>query len=139
MRMNSLGVPSIYITPRGLAFLGTFLFLSLTFSYLLIRFVPFFFRPEIFISRPAALSNFGSAANLRAENLIVRTEELSLEGRVVFTSTLTLNGRAVYIEENGFFRETSSLQEGVNTLVLEAKSRFGRKSEIVRRVIYIKN
>ena len=136
--MTSITTP-VYITPGRLAFLGTFLFLSLTFSYLLIRFVPFFFRPEIFLSSPAALAASGSGANSHAQNLIVYIQKLPLEGKVVFTSSLTLNGRAVYIEENGFFRETSSLQEGVNTLVLEAKSRFGRKSEIVRRVIYIKN
>ena len=135
--MNSATTP-VYITPHRLALLGTFLFLSLTFSYLLIRFIPFFFRPEIFLSSPTALASSGSPANPRAENLIVYAQILSLEGRVVFTSSLTLNGLAVYIEDNGVFREASTLQQGVNTLVLEAKSRFGRKSEIVRRVVYIK-
>ena len=136
--MNSVTTP-VYITPRRLALLGTFLFLSLTVSYLVIRFIPFFFRPEIFLSSPAAFASSGSVANPRAENLIVYEQKLSLEGRVVSTSSLTLNGLQVYIEENGFFREVSLLEQGVNTLVLEAKSRFGRKSEIVRRVVYIKN
>jgi len=137
--MNSVTSTSVWITPRRLAYFSTFLFLSLTFSYLLIRFVPFFFRPEIFLSSPAIFASLDSAANPRAENLIVYEQELPLEGRVVFASALTLNGLAVYIGENGVFREVSSLEAGVNTLVLEAKSRFGRKSEVIRRVIYIKN
>jgi len=51
--MNSITSTPVYITPRRLAYFWTFLFLSLTFSYLLIRFVPFFFRPKYF-NNPSA-------------------------------------------------------------------------------------
>lgn len=126
--MHRHNTPHSYITPRRLAVLGTFLFLSLAPAYLFIRFVPFFFRPEIFLSAPSAVGS-----------LIVYTEKIPLEGRVAFTSSLTLNGKEVYIRENGLFYEEAQLTEGVNTLVFEVKNRFGRKSEVVRRVVYIKN
>lgn len=128
----------LYITPRHLTLLLTCLFFSTILSFLLVRFIPFLFRPEIHLSIPAAFSSHDPASKPAPENLIAYKEKIELEGKAVFASSLTLNGHRVYIEENGIFHEEVELAEGMNTLVFEVKSMFGRKSEIVRKVVYIK-
>lgn len=112
------------ITPERIAILATSLFLVITIFYLLVRVIPFFFTPEIFLESSPAVS---------------RNESVVMKGRVTSISRLTLNGEVVYIGENGFFMKEVLLREGVNQIVLEAKNRFGRSVEDVRRVVYIKS
>jgi len=115
-----------YITPRYLRVLGISLFLLLTASYLLVRFIPFFFEPELNLTKPAQ------------ETIIVNSSQITIEGKVNLTSSLTLNGERLYIKENGEFIKSVELNEGINRLALVAGNMFGRKIEVVRRVIYIK-
>lgn len=115
-----------YITPRYLKVLGISLFLLLTASYLLVRFIPFFFEPELNLTKPTQ------------ETIIVNSSQITIEGKVNLTSSLTLNGERIYIKENGEFIKSVELNEGINRLALVAGNMFGRKIEVVRRVIYIK-
>jgi len=115
------------ITPQHIRWLGIFLFLFFVGLYLFIRFIPYFFAPGIILEKPVT------------ENVVVNFSEIEVRGSAINTSLLTLNGEEMYIEENGEFTSKVDLEEGINRLVFEAHSRFGRKAEIVRRVVYIKN
>ncbi len=112
----------IAVTPERIAIFATSLFLIITILYLLVRVVPFFFTPEIFVENPPAIS---------------KDAGIAIEGRVISASRLTVNGEVVYIGENGFFVTQVGLREGVNQIVLEAKNRFGRSVEVVKRVVKI--
>lgn len=111
------------ITPKRIAVFATSVFLFIAIFYLLIRVVPFFFTPEIHLENPPAIS---------------KDESIVIKGRGISASRLTVNGEEVYIGENGFFAKEMRLQEGVNQIVVEAKSRFKRSVQVVRRVLYIK-
>lgn len=119
--------PKALLTPRAIVYFGTILFLGVVSTYLAGRFVPFFFAPEIELGSPAS------------ENTVVNFQELNVKGKIEWVSALTLQDKEVYIDENGEFQEKIKLSEGINMLVLEGKNIFGRKVEIVRRVVYIKN
>jgi hypothetical protein len=110
------------VTPERIAVFATSLFLLITIFYLAIRVTPFFFTPEILIENPPAVS---------------KDATIAIKGRVISASRLTVNGVVVYIEENGFFRADVELRTGVNQIVLEAKNRFGRGVQVVRRVVKI--
>ena len=115
------------LAPQYIAFVfGAFFFLSVS-SFLVARFTPFLFQPDVEIS------------SLSAENTVVNFSILKVEGRARFSSVLTLNGEMLYIGEKGIFLKEVELNEGVNSISIEAKSIFGRKIEVVRRVVYIKN
>lgn len=115
------------ITPRHLAIAATALFLFLVGGYFLVRFIPFFFTPEISLIYPSK------------ETLVVNFLNITVQGRTKYTSSLTFNGKELYIGKKGLFEGELELEEGVNILTLEAESRFGRKAEVVRRVVYIRN
>ena len=116
----------LYITPKHLRLAAVFLFLFAIAIYLFIRFIPFLFSPEILLEKPAT------------ESIVVNFSQIEVAGYASNTSLLTLNSEELYIEKNGKFNKTVDLNEGINRLVFEASSVFGRKSEVVRKVVYIK-
>lgn len=115
------------VGPQQISFFFTAIFLVLIAFFLTARFTPFLFAPSIEIVEP------------RVENTVVNFSKIHIAGRVNFVSSLTLNGGELYIGENGEFAKDAELKEGVNRLVIEAKSLFGRTKELVMRVVYIKN
>ena len=126
-RRNKSRSNSFLLGPEHLAFiLGSFFLLAVA-VFVAARFTPFLFAPEAVILNPAA------------DNTIVNFSVLNIEGRARFASRLTLNGSTLYIREKGLFCKAIELEDGVNRIVLAAGNIFGRKIEIVRRVIYIKN
>jgi len=120
-------VSRLYITPKHLRFAGVSLFLLAIAIYLFIKFIPFLFSPEIHLEKPAT------------ESIVVNFSQIEVAGYASNTSSLTLNSEELYIEKNGKFNKTFDLAEGINRLVFTAHSIFGRKSEVVRKVVYIKN
>lgn len=117
----------IFIGPRHIGVLTTAVFSIFLLAYFLINFIPYIFSPEITLD------------NLSAENLVVNFPEITIVGTASYISELTLNGKELYIGENGVFEETFGLKEGVNILKFEAVSRLGRDTELVKRVVYIRN
>lgn len=117
----------IFIGPRHMGILATAAFSVFLLAYFLINFVPYIFSPEIILD------------NLSTENLVVNFPEITIVGTASHIAELTLNGKKLYIGENGVFEETFGLKEGVNILKFEAASKLGRDTELVRRVVYIKN
>ena len=115
------------ITPRRLYILGSFLFLSLIIAYVSIRFIPFLFSPEIVLVSPSG------------ENVIVNSQDILVEGKVRNTHALTLNGKELYIGENGIFADEVKMREGINAIALTAQNIFGRSTQLVKNVVYIKN
>lgn len=124
------------ITPSRLGFFATFLFFTIIFGFLATRLVPLFFTPKISIYKPNVFFE-GADEGTKGESLLVQDPELVIEGMAVWVSSLTLNGEEVYIGVKGIFHKELELEEGVNIIVLEGKSWFGRKTEVVKRVIYI--
>lgn len=124
------------MTPHHLSHLATFLFFAVVIGFLVIRVVPFFFTPEIHIRNPGVFATKDDEA-ATVENWVVYNPELTVEGMVIWASSLTINGEEVYIGQKDLFHKKLELEEGVNMIALEAESIFGRRTEIVRRVVYI--
>lgn len=70
-----------------------------------------------------------------ADRSIMRDYRVSVEGRADSRLELTLNKKPVYIGESGVFQHTILLQKGINELVLEGKTKFGRISTLTRYVV----
>lgn len=118
---------SFLFGPQQLALLAASIFLLMVATFLAARLTPFFFAPEIKITDPSA------------ENTVVNFSKVIVKGQASFVSLLTLNNEELYIGKNGAFLKEVKLEEGVNRLVFETKNIFGRKAEMVRKVVYIKN
>jgi len=67
-----------------------------------------------------------------------QTNEKSLEisGKSIEGSQVYINGQAIFTDELGNFKKLVPLQEGMNTLKISAENRAGKKTEIIRNIIY---
>lgn len=72
----------------------------------------------------------------KEDNITVAQSELELRGQVTPGSILTINRETVYANEAGAFSQKIELLPGLNVLEIKASSRFGKGTEIIRRVTY---
>ncbi|MFO0704771.1 MAG: DUF4115 domain-containing protein [Candidatus Andersenbacteria bacterium] len=114
-------LPRLKITPLvfrsglvGLALLAGLLYLTIAVSSL-------GRRPALELSEPT-------------HDITVKDSALVLVGETEPTARLSINGQPVQVTSDGHFRETVTLQGGMNQIKLVARSKLGRETEIVRNV-----
>lgn len=66
----------------------------------------------------------------------IETEKIELIGRADPDTLVTVNSQSVFLSELGEFRYKLELFPGENTIVVEAKSKLGRKTKRQRTVFY---
>ena len=64
----------------------------------------------------------------------VTDSALVLVGETDASAELTINGQPVLVSADGNFRETLTLQAGMNQIKIAARSKLGRETEIVRTI-----
>lgn len=65
---------------------------------------------------------------------IIQTEEIPVFGKTDVDATVTINNEPVLVKEDGKFYKDITLSLGMNTLIIEARSRVGKKTAIVRTI-----
>lgn len=111
-------------TPKLTIILLVTVFFTLFFGYLLYQYFS--------LVRPPSLSLTSPLAN---EKVIGETIEVG--GRADPDATVTINGELVNLSGEGEFRYQLKLTGGQNTIMVEATSKRGRKTEITRTVYAI--
>lgn len=99
------------------------LFLILLFGYGIFEIWNYATGPKITVTNPQN----GQAVS---ESLII------VSGQVKNIKEITLNGRVILVTEDGEFKEQILLSYGYNVLKLEARDKFGKKTEEILQVIY---
>ena len=79
--------------------------------------------PLVYIDRPAN-------GELASENVIM------VEGRAQNIAYISMNGRPIFIDSDGKWSEKYVVSNGVNIIKIEAKDRFGRRTEKEVTVVY---
>jgi len=79
--------------------------------------------PLVYIDKPAN-------GELVAENVII------IEGRAENIAYISMNGRPIFIDSKGNWSEKYVVSVGLNIITIEAKDRFGRKTEKEVQVVY---
>lgn len=79
--------------------------------------------PKVFIESP-------EDGSLLSESLV------TISGTAKNISFLNLNGAQIFTDESGRFEEKILLSYGYNVITLEAKDRFGRKTEKSLQLMY---
>ncbi|MFH0831126.1 MAG: RodZ domain-containing protein [Parcubacteria group bacterium] len=65
---------------------------------------------------------------------MVADSALVVVGETSQSARLTINGQPVQVTSDGHFRETLTLQDGMNLIKIVAASKLGRETEIVRNI-----
>lgn len=61
---------------------------------------------------------------------------IKISGTALRITSLSMNGKEIPVSEGGLFEESYALTPGYNRIILEAKDRYGKKTERTIEVIY---
>ncbi len=113
----------LVITPKRISLIVFVLFLIL---------VGLYFHREIgFLTKAPALE-----VSQPPTDITIKQETFEIIGTTDPSAYLTVNDKEVYINKEGNFKTEVNLLEGVNTITIQAKNRFDKINEIIRRIIY---
>lgn len=119
------GSKVLVISPKKIVLIVFIIFLILVglYFYREIRFLVK--APKLEISQPPA-------------DITVTEEIFEIIGKTESFAYLTVNDQEVYIDKEGNFQSQINLSQGVNIIKIEAKNRFNKANQIIRRIIYEK-
>lgn len=120
---DPLNAPMLQLTPGR--------FLGLLAAGLLVVFLVYFF------SQYRRLSQTPSLEVITPTNqMIVAQARVVVEGKTDPDATVTINGISTIIRDDGRFYEQISINPGVNKIIIEATSKFGKTKKQTREVGY---
>lgn len=70
-----------------------------------------------------------------ADGVIVTGQEVKIEGKTEREVDLRINGEPVFLNENGAFSDTLTLQDGMNVITIVGKKKYGQPQTLTRHVI----
>ena len=117
--------PKVVITPGVLASVSTLV--------LVICFLGYLFWQYRSIAGPPPLDIFSPK-----KDMVVSDPQITLKGTTDPGARLEVNGQKILVDEEGKFSFEYVLSDGTNILNFIAENEFGRRTEVVRRVIYEK-
>lgn len=122
--LTAVGTSSMLVTPRvihnallGLAGAGLV-------AYLIYGVIALISPPKVTLLAPY-------------DGMITTDRNILIEGRTEKEASVTINGKTVSPDENGKFRDTIDLQEGVNTITVSGTKKYSKAMAVNRRVIVL--
>ncbi len=71
---------------------------------------------------------------------VVSKKDITIEGKTDRAAIVEINGQLVSVDDNGYFSQKVSLEEGVNNFKIVSKKRFGREqAEEIKKIFYSPN
>lgn len=116
---------SLLITPKKITLVVFILFLILAALY--------FYREIGFLTKAPKLEVTQPPIDITATE-----ESIEIVGKTDPSAYLTVNAQEVYINKEGNFKTEINLSQGLNIIKIQAKNRFNKTNEIIRRIIYEK-
>ncbi len=71
------------------------------------------------------------------EQTLSRQNSVTVTGKTESEAVVSVNGRAAQVSPDGSFQMITSLQDGANSIIIEAKDRAGNLSKVERTVTYV--
>lgn len=79
---------------------------------------------------------FGPTISTYSNVIEVHDPFITINGQAERISSLSMNGEEIQVTESGAFEEPYLLAEGSNRIVLDAKDKYGRRTQKVIEVVY---
>ncbi len=109
------------ITPNKVIFAAVVLLVIGLFAYVYTQYQLLHTPPPLIVEQPS-------------HEAIVTTDTIAVFGKTDKDATLTINNQPILVDDNGKFYKDIDLNPGKNTIMIEATSRVGEKSQVVRIV-----
>lgn len=76
------------------------------------------------------------AVDQPASDLTVNERQIELRGHTLPETDVTINGQTVQVASDGTFGQAVYLEPGLNTIVVTAKKKYSKQSEMTRNVLF---
>jgi len=116
-----LNEPAIRFTPQTIAAVTVLSFLILFFGYLFLQYRSIISPPNLKVDIPA-------------EGEILSSEKVEVKGTSDSDAVVEVNSQKIASSDNGEFSTTLSLSPGINKIVIESTSKYGKKKTITRTI-----
>jgi len=117
-----VSLPKFIITPRLIAIIAIILAVVGIISYVGVSVSRISQPPPIEITAP--------------KEDTVATQPVLISGKTQDTAVVEINGQLVTVDDNGNFTQKVELNIGVNIFEITAKSRLGRQSQKIKKILY---
>ncbi|OGG00222.1 hypothetical protein A2Y99_03345 [Candidatus Gottesmanbacteria bacterium RBG_13_37_7] len=118
---NPLNQPYFRFTPSVFTGLVIILFVIIFFGYLFQQYQSYTNPPILTIYSPQ-------------EGETINSDKLLLTGKTDSDAVLSIDNQKIALSENGQFSFNLTLTPGINTIIIESTSKFGKKKNITRTV-----
>lgn len=118
---HPLDEPLIKLTPKTISFVAVFFFFLFFFGYLFFQYRNLTNPPFLNIRSPR-------------EGEILKSDLVLITGKSDQDAVVSVNNQRVALNQDGQFTTSLNLSPGVNSILIESISKFGRKRSITRTV-----
>ena len=119
---SRLSAPKIIITPKRLIFLSTGLVGAIIISYIIWQITILTAPPKLSLVSPS-------------DNIKVEDDAVIVEGKTDAGSNVFVNDVPIGVSPDGYFKESVSLQDGVNLIKISAKNRLDKEYGVTRTIV----
>lgn len=116
-----LNRPLVRFTPQTIIAVISALFLLFLFSYLGLQYIASVSPPNLTVERPK-------------EGEVLSSPNLQIKGKTDIDAVVEINKKRIALNDKGEFATMFTLQPGVNTVVVDSISKFGKKKTVTRTV-----
>lgn len=118
---HPLDEPVLRFTPQ-IGLIGiTIAFVLLFFGYLFFQFKSYTNPPDLMVTKPK-------------EGEIVNSSKVEIAGKTATDAVIAVNSQKIALSANGEFNTTLLLSPGVNSIIIESTSKYGKKKTITRTI-----
>lgn len=116
-----LNAPKVRFTPYTIIVITTIAFLALFFGYLFLQYRSIVNPPNLVVDKPQ-------------EGEILTSSKVEVLGTTDSDATVAINNQQIASSDNGKFSTTLTLLPGINKIVIESTSKYGKKNTITRTI-----
>lgn len=116
-----LNEPFIRFTPQTIVATLSFLLLAVFFIYLSTQYRSFTSAPSLTITKPI-------------EGETLTTDTIRISGKTDADAVLEVNNKKIALKDNGEFATELTLSPGINTIIIESVSKYGKRKTVTRTI-----
>jgi len=120
-KKTSNALDRIIITPRFLIISFVVVLVALLLGYIVVSTEKISRPPEVEIIAPL--------------EEVTKAQNIVIEGKTSNTAIIQINGQIVPVDDKGYFRQKTTLNDGVNIFDITAKSRMGKETTKQVRIL----
>lgn len=123
---HPLDAPVLRFTPQIGLIVIIVSFIVVFFGYLFLQYQSYTSPPDLIVNKPM-------------EGETVKTSKIEIAGKTDIDAVVAINNQKIALSANGEFTINLLLSPGINTIIIESTSKYGKKRTITRTIQVTEN